>query len=86
MSDAKEQNDAEPERESEPEDAEQTSSGRPEPKELFTENPNKHVFICPVGVCSKRAQYTNGRTYASPMNAKEFIETHIALDHDEDEY
>lgn len=51
-------------------------------KEIFTKNDSKHVFLCNYeGGCGQRAQYTNGRTYSSPMKAKEAIAQHIQAEH-----
>lgn len=52
------------------------------PKELFADNPNKYVYVCPI--CSERAQFTNGRIWDSAEDAEEFIEAHIAIEHEDD--
>lgn len=56
----------------------------PDPKEIFEDNDNKDVYLCPL--CSERAQYTNGRRWDSADEAHDYIEAHISLEHDDEDY
>lgn len=52
------------------------------PIERFEESDRKDVFKCPVKGCGESALHTTGREFADAEAAREYIEVHIALDHE----